>query len=127
MNGITTNSGTTSSTTSLKNWIDHANELSNRLIINGRLYSFNTRGGSLAITATDLVKLTTNTGKIFNGSQLTTTSTPSDAAKYDLERFRVMLNDSNSQCTTSINYDPLSAVPEILQKPTGYTGGNCSF
>ncbi len=30
-----------------KNWVEHASDVTNRLVINGRLYGINTRGGSL--------------------------------------------------------------------------------
>lgn len=39
---------------SVMNWIDHQSQLGNRLTINGRLYSYNTRGGSLVPTTTDM-------------------------------------------------------------------------
>jgi hypothetical protein len=97
------------------------------LTINGRLYSFNTRGGSLKVNGAELEKITTNIGRFFNGPQLITNATPTQSASMDLERFRVILNDGNTTCTTSINYDPLSSLPSILQKPTGYSGGSCSF
>lgn len=123
------NATTTGTTTTTKNWIDNPNELSNRLTINGRLYSFNTRGGSLMTSGSDLVKITTSTGRIFNGSTLVTNAAPAVAAAVDLERFRVILNDGNAVCTTQVNYDTLvgSALPPLLQRPTGYAGGTCSF
>lgn len=80
INATTTNSGSTSTTTT-KNWIDNPNELSNRLTINGRLYSFNTRGGSLNA---DLTPVTAN-GKYFIDSTLKTDGTPAKAASMDLE------------------------------------------
>ncbi len=75
-------------------------------------------------SGSDLVKITTSTGKVFNGSTLLTNATPAVAAASDLERFRVILNDGNTFCTTQINYDTLagSSLPPLLQRPTGYTG-----
>lgn len=80
-------------------------------------------------SGSDLVKITTNTGRIFNASTLVTNATPTVAGASDLERFRVILNDGNAFCTTQINYDTLvgSALPPLLQRPSGYTGGTCSF
>ncbi len=76
----------------------------------------------------------TTSGKIFNGSTLQSNTTqnpvtPAQAATVDLERLRVILNDGNAVCTTQVNYDTLagSALPALLQKPNGYTGGSCSF
>ena len=53
-NGVTTNTAS-GTTTLVKDWINNPNDLSNRLTINGRIYSFNTRGGSLN---TDLTQIT---------------------------------------------------------------------
>jgi len=131
MNGTTTNG-----TTTTKNWITNATDLTNRLTINGRVYSYNTRGGSItpqAAPGTDFDPLTTNIGKYFDtastSTPLITTATPTQAATYDLERLRVMLSDGNSQCTTHVNYQAFttSTLPALLVRPTSYGGGNCSF
>ena len=45
--GTLINGTTTSGVTTTKNWITHPSDLTNRLTINGRLYSYNTRGGSI--------------------------------------------------------------------------------
>ena len=95
MNGTTTNG-----TTTTKNWITNATDLTNRLTINGRVYSYNTRGGSItpqATPGTDFDPITGNIGKYFDTTSATTplvtTATPTQAATYDLERLRVMLSD----------------------------------
>jgi hypothetical protein len=40
-----------------------------------------------------------------------------------------MLSDGNSQCTTQVNYQAMTTanLPALLIKPSGFTGGNCSF
>jgi hypothetical protein len=123
--------------TATKNWITNPSDLTNRLTINGRLYSYNTRGGSITAQAapgTDFDPITTNIGKYFdtnstNATQLITTATPTQAATYDLERFRVMLSDGNSQCTTQVNYQAFTtaSLPALLVRPASYQGGNCTF
>ncbi|MBP7773904.1 hypothetical protein KA071_02325, partial [Candidatus Gracilibacteria bacterium] len=62
-------------------------------------------------------------------SSIVTTATPTQAAAYDLERFRVMLSDGNSQCTTQVNYQAftVASLPALLVRPVSYQGGNCSF
>ena len=122
INATTATSGSTSTTTT-KNWIDNPTELSNRLTINGRIYSFNTRGGSLN---TDLTPVTAN-GKYFLDSTLKTDGTPAKAASMDLEEFRLIKNDGNNTCPTSITYRLFTnaTLPRLLQRPVGYTGGSC--
>lgn len=113
----------------LKNAANHSSELSNRLTINGRLYSFNTRAGSFS--ATDLASLppSTTTGRYFSGSTLSTDGNLTESAQVDLERFRIILNDGNPICTLDIHYQVFSgtALPPVLQRPSGYSGGTCSF
>jgi hypothetical protein len=136
--GGTLINGTTANwTTTTKNWISNASDLTNRLTINGRLYSYNTRGGSItpqATPGTDFDPITGNIGKYFdtnstNATQLITTASPTQAATYDLERLRVMLSDGNSQCTTQVNYQAFTtgSLPALLTRPASYQGGNCSF
>ena len=131
MNGTTTVSGSTTTTTT-KNWISNPVDLTNRLTINGRLYSYNTRGGSLTpqvSPGTDFDPITTNIGKYFDANVFHADGTPIQAASYDLERLRVMLSDGNSQCTTQVNYQTFTTtnLPALLLRPSGYAGGNCSF
>ncbi len=135
--GTLINGTTTSGVTTTKNWISNASDLTNRLTINGRLYSYNTRGGSItpqATPGTDFDPITGNIGKYFdtnstNATQLITTASPTQAATYDLERLRVMLSDGNSQCTTQVNYQAFTtgSLPALLTRPASYQGGNCSF
>jgi hypothetical protein len=125
MNAITTNTGSTSKTVT-KNWINHANELNNRLTIIGRIYSFNTRGGSMD---GNLKALTTTFGKYFDQIQLKTDATPENAASMDLERFRIISSYGSQTCSLSLNYRIFTntSLPPLLQRPAGYSGGNCSF
>ena len=134
--GAIMNGTTTSGTTTTKNWITNASDLSNRLTINGRLYSYNTRWGSITpqvSPGTDFDPITGNTGKYFNTSVINTplisTTSPTQAAIYDLERFRVMLSDGNSQCTTHVNYQTFTTngLPALLVRPIWFIGGNCWF
>lgn len=124
MNATTTNTSTTSTTT-IKNWIDDASTLSNRLVINGRLYSFNTRGGS---TNSDFTPVSAN-GRYFDQITLRTDGTPAQSAAQDLEGFRTIKPDGNNTCSTSISYRVFTSnsLPTILQRPGGYGGGVCSF
>jgi hypothetical protein len=114
-----------------KESITNPTELTNRLTINGRLYSLNTRWGSIdssILAPNNLGMITTNTAKLFaNNATITTNATPSQAAAQDLERFRVINDDGNTQCTLHINYKaiPINTLPPILQRPTGFTG--CGF
>ena len=108
----------------LKNAANHGSELSNRLTIHGRLYSFNTRAGSLS--AVDLASLpaSTATGRYFAGNTLSTNANLTESAQVDLERFRVILNDGNPACTLDIRYQALSSttLPPILQRPQSFSG-----
>lgn len=124
INATTAITGSTSTTTT-KNWIDNPSELSNRLTINGRIYSFNTRGGSLNA---DLTPITAN-GKYFLDSTLKTDGTPAKSASMDLEGFRLIKNDGNNTCPTNVSYRLFTnaTLPRLLQRPTGYTGGSCGF
>ena len=116
-----------------KDYITNPTDLINRLTINGRIYSMNTRGGSIdssILTSNNLGALTTNSGKVFaNNASLTTNASPAQAAAQDLERFRVINDDGNKQCTLFLNYKtiPINTLPPILQRPSGYAGGSCGF
>jgi len=94
-----------------------------RLTINGRIYSYNTRGGSLQQSATDVINATPP-GKIFSASG-TLIDAPSlaDAQKQDLERFRPSFV-GESTCSLSLNYYAYTTanLPLLLQKPAGYQG-----
>jgi len=124
MNGITTGG-----TTATKNWITHPTELTDRLTINGRIYSYNTRGGSLVpqTSGTDFDQVSANGNHYIPNAttgamEFSSTATPAQAAAQDLERFRVMFADGNSQCTTRVNYQAFttSTLPALLIKPSGF-------
>lgn len=100
-----------------------------RLTINGRIYSYNTRGGSLKPSgATDVMN--SDTPKVFNASGTLVTATDFfEAQKQDLERLRPIFADSDTTCSLRLNYYAYttSTLPVLLQRPVGYTGGNCTF
>jgi hypothetical protein len=98
-----------------------------RLTINGRIYSYNTRGGSLALSGADLIP--SPTPKIFNNSVLENASNFLDAQKQDLERLRPIIFDGREECSIVLNYQVFttSTLPRLWQKPTNYQGGNCGF
>jgi hypothetical protein len=102
-----------------------ASLLTNRLVINGRLYSFNTRGGSIVVNGSSLSPASGTLGKFFNNTTLTSTTatTIKKAYEQDLERFRMILNDGNTTCSLSVNYQLLSManLPQILQRPMNFT------
>lgn len=98
-----------------------------RLTINGRIYSYNTRGGSLQPSGTELINATTP--QIFSASgSLITAPSLADAQMQDLERFRPSFV-GESTCSLYLNYYAYTTatLPLLLQKPVGYTGGNCGF
>ncbi len=99
-----------------------------RLTINGRIYSYNTRGGSLERSgASDVINA--NNPRIFtpNGT-LAAAPSLADAQVQDLERLRPSFV-GESQCSLHLNYYAYTTatLPLLLQKPVGYTGGNCGF
>ena len=83
------------------NWLSYPSQLTNKLTINGRLSTYNTRGGSLTVGASggtlDNISIG-STGKCFNGMSLNTSCSSVIAASQDLERFRVTSSTSGS-CT----------------------------
>jgi hypothetical protein len=101
-----------------------------RLTINGRLYSYNTRWGSLKTTTTpgsSLIDATTP--KKFTNNTLTNATSLTDARIQDLERFRPMFTDSLTTCSLHINYQAFttSNLPALLRRPNTFTGGSCGF
>jgi len=101
-----------------------------RLTINGRLYSYNTRAGSLKTTTTtgsDLIDATSP--KKFINSTLTNATSLTDARIQDLERFRPMFTDSLTTCSLHINYLSFttSNLPVLLRRPSGFGGETCGF
>lgn len=98
-----------------------------RLVINGSLYSYNTRGGSFAVSGTNLINSTTP--KKFTNSTLTSASNLADSQDEDLERFRPMFADGSTQCSLHINYQAftMTTLPALLKRPGSYVGGSCGF
>jgi len=66
--------------------------------------------------------------KKFNNSSLVNALNFTESRTQDLERFRTMTVDGNTQCSLHINYQVLtnSQLPPILQRPTTF-GGSCGF
>ncbi len=110
-----------------KNWI--TDTLSNRLLINGKLFTYNTRGGSLKVDDTTLVSVydKVNTPLQMNvGTCIPNTLVPNtacnyrDAAAQDLERFRIIpVNPSNFTCSLHVTGSLPAKKPDILTS-TGY-------
>lgn len=88
-----------------------------RLTINGRLYSYNTRGGSLVASGSDLVDATSP--KKFTNNALVSASSLTDARIQDLERFRTMIPDSINTCSLHIEYRSFTTtdLPVLLKRP----------
>lgn len=128
MNGTTVNGVTTP-----KNWVSNPSDVNNRLIINGRIYSYNTRGGSIQLVGTEFDKVTGTNGKIFVGSALTPVppgpTAAAQAGVQDLERLRAILPDGNAQCSVHVNYQSFtsSTLPLLLTRPNWFTLGSCGF
>lgn len=97
-----------------------------RLTINGRIYSYNTRGGSLVVSGSELTDA--SQGKKFNNATLINATSLSESRAQDLERFRVITIDGTVQCSTHLNYQvlPTNQLPPILQRPTTFSG-TCGF
>ncbi len=96
-----------------------------RLIINGRLYSYNTRGGSLSVSGADLIDATVP--KRFTNASLVNASSLNDARIQDLERFRPMFADGTNTCSLTVNYTAFTAtnLPALLKRPSTFAGGSC--
>jgi hypothetical protein len=98
-----------------------------RLTINGRLYSYNTRGGSFAVLSGALVDATMP--RKFSNSTLVSASSLTDAQDEDLEHLRLIFSDSSSVCSTHINYQAFTTttLPALLRRPNNWDGGSCGF
>jgi hypothetical protein len=98
-----------------------------RLTINGRIYSYNTRGGSLKASWTDVANA--DSPKVFNASGALTDMAFGEAQKQDLERLRPSFVNSDNTCSLHLNYYAYTTatLPLLLQKPVGYQGGSCGF
>lgn len=98
-----------------------------RLVIDGRIYSYNTRAGSLMTNATDLINATSP--KKFTNSTLENAASLLESQQQDLERMRPIFTDGSDVCSLHLNYQVFttSQLPAVLQRPSGYTGGSCGF
>lgn len=86
------------------NWIASPDVLSSgKLTIYGRLFSYNTRGGSLRVNTSTLTTATDVTARCFNGSATPGNCTAEEAASQDLERFRLTTTPPTSTPPTSGN------------------------
>ena len=97
------------------NWINHT--LNKRLLINGRLLTYNTRGGALYPNLTTINGLDTLLrplkGKCANGISMTDCDWQ-DAASQDLERFRMIPSDSIDTCSLYVTNTIPARKPDIL-------------
>lgn len=111
-----------------KNWITESGLLTNRLLINGKLLTYNTRGGSLKVDGTTLIQVydalnepfQVNVGTCVSNTLEYTTCNYQDAAAQDLERFRIIRVDSeNFTCSLHVTGSLPAKKPDILID-TGY-------
>jgi hypothetical protein len=101
---------------------DSAGELQNPLTINGRLLTYNTRGGSLVVDGGTTLKSIstvsgTNDGKCFDNTTLNTSCLETTAALQDLERFRVVMrvpDEQSNRCTLHVTGISALNRPDIL-------------
>lgn len=100
-----------------------------RLTINGRIYSYNTRAGSLTTTTNPDEIINATTPKKFNNATLENATSITDAQQQDLERLRPIFTDGTNTCSLSLNYQVFTAtdLPLVLRRPSSYTGGSCGF
>jgi hypothetical protein len=104
------------------NWILNENILTNRLLINGRLLTYNTRGWSLKIAwGNTLVRIhdgtqipETPTGFCANGASIVWWCDWRHAASRDLERFRRILPDGDTTCSLYVTNNIPARKPDIL-------------
>ena len=118
----------------IQDWITDATTktylLSTRLTINGRLYSFNTRGGSINLLGSTLVPINgtgLNPGVLISKNVFTAaTNTISLSAAQDLEHFRMITDDGDPSCSLTVNYSAIASndLSPILQKPANI---HCDF
>lgn len=73
--------------------------------------------------------MNSDTPKIFSSSGVLTDMALGEAQRQDLERLRPSFVDSDNACSLQLNYFAYttSTLPVLLQRPVGYTGGNCAF
>jgi len=96
--------------------------LQNPLVINGRLMTYNTRGGSLIAPTPSTLSfdsILSGDGKCVgtDGKTIEACSSLDKAAQQDLERFRVMMKDpDNNRCTLHVTGVVASNRPDILTR-----------
>lgn len=103
-----------------KNWIANPTDLQNRLLINGRLLTYNARGGSLK---TDLTAIHDGTpyAPIPTGNCAIGMSVGQNncswiqAASQDLERFRMIPADGIATCSLYVTNVLPERRPDILR------------
>jgi len=84
-------------------WLSaNSSRLTNKLTINGRLSTYNTRGGSLTTDGITLDDIGNNDGKCFTGTTFNPLCSYVTAASQDLERFR-LTTDTTGQCTLYVS------------------------
>lgn len=83
-------------------WLSEPSRLTNRLTINGRLSTYNTRGGSLTENGITLGDIGTTNGKCFAGTNQDNNCPYETAASQDLERFR-LTTAITGQCTLYVS------------------------
>ena len=101
-----------------KVWFDDtAGELKNPLTINGRLLTYNTRGGSLKNNGGNLEMIDDSNGYCVSNKTLSTCASLDTAALQDLERFRVVMRvppESANRCTLHVTGVMAVNRPDIL-------------
>jgi hypothetical protein len=107
------------------NWITNDDDLTNRLLINGRLLTYNTRGGSLNPDLTPIHDgspfVPVPTGNCVTGMSVGQDNCPwYQAASQDLERFRWIPTpvDGNYLCSLYVTNSTTARKPDILTTVT---------
>lgn len=107
--------------TEYRNWIKDPSLLQKRLLINGRLLTYNTRGGSLkndgALTAVHNGSpyIPVPKGNCVSGMSVGLNNcTWNEAASQDLERFRMIPSDSIDTCSLYVTNTIPARKPDIL-------------
>lgn len=101
---------------------DTEGELKNPLVINGRLLTYNTRGGSLeekVANSGELKKARDNKDYCVSGNAITACTSIITAGLQDLERFRVVMrvpSELSDRCTLHVTGVMAVNRPDILTK-----------
>lgn len=92
----------------------------NRLTVNGRIYSYNTRGGSYEVDPMTHELTSTTIPRIFTNNTLTSMNiTLEEAQKQDLEHFRTIDLDGTNTCSLYLDYYNFTTgtLPPLLRRP----------